>query len=590
MNDIRTIRIVFGVFWLLTGVLAVTAGAAPSSAGKEPDDVQAMVYLGERGPVLLRLHVRIDGKPYPVGWSDFVRKLFEYADVDSSGSLAAAEVVRVPTVQLLRTQLRGVIGGVGDRGNSPSLAGLDTSKDGKVTLEELQAYYRKSGFGPVQMRAAQVQGRSGAMTQTLFKLLDANGDGKLTSDEIARASEALHRIDSDEDENISTSEVVPDVNPYGQVIFADPAGMAATQPTGPFVFVLPGEPAERVTRPILERYDRDKNGKLGRAELGWAEPGFRRVDTSGDGAVTGQELARWLEGPSDLELAAALGQQPARKPPGGLLRALVDAGGRSNPTGNVEIHAPPRGEWPLAGMVQRHSSGVVLKQGITQIEIRGGELVRFRMDGTRQFYVQQFKAALKDKKDHLTKAEVEAVQFLRWLLVFADRNGDGKLYEREINAFFDVLGPGSGCFATLVTADHGAGLFELLDANRDGRLSLRELRGGWERLAPWDQAGKGAVTREEIPREYQLTINQGPGADGVPGGAVVIRGGMPAPPPGSGRGPLWFRKMDKNGDGDVSPREWLGTTEDFRKIDTDADRLISAEEAERAGASQGGKK
>ena len=51
--------------------------------------------------------------------------------------------------------------------------------------------------------------------------------------------------------------------------------------------------------------------------------------------------------------------------------------------------------------------------------------------------------------------------------------------------------------------------------------------------------------------------------------------------PTSTRGPAWFRKMDRNADGDVSPREWLGTEEEFRKIDTDGDGLISPEEAER---------
>jgi hypothetical protein len=39
--------------------------------------------------------------------------------------------------------------------------------------------------------------------------------------------------------------------------------------------------------------------------------------------------------------------------------------------------------------------------------------------------------------------------------------------------------------------------------------------------------------------------------------------------------------MDRNGDGDVSLREFLGTREEFEKIDTDHDGLISLEEAER---------
>jgi len=38
--------------------------------------------------------------------------------------------------------------------------------------------------------------------------------------------------------------------------------------------------------------------------------------------------------------------------------------------------------------------------------------------------------------------------------------------------------------------------------------------------------------------------------------------------------------MDRNRDGDVSRREFLGTDEEFRRIDTDGDGLISVEEAE----------
>ena len=38
--------------------------------------------------------------------------------------------------------------------------------------------------------------------------------------------------------------------------------------------------------------------------------------------------------------------------------------------------------------------------------------------------------------------------------------------------------------------------------------------------------------------------------------------------------------MDRNRDGDLSPREFLGSRAQFEKLDKDADGLIDADEAE----------
>ena len=69
-------------------------------------------------------------------------------------------------------------------------------------------------------------------------------------------------------------------------------------------------------------------------------------------------------------------------------------------------------------------------------------------------------------------------------------------------------------------------------------------------------------------------------------------GGVPVPavanrprPTGAeaSRAPAWFRAMDRNGDGVISPREFLGPPEVFRKLDLNGDGVISPEEAVRAG-------
>src|SRR5262249_45282482 len=154
------------------------------------DDTQTLLYLGDPRPVLVRMHVLIDGKPYSTAWDGFMKKLFEYLDVNGDGSLSKEEAARVPTVNLLRTHYSGVIGIFRGGANVAPFVELDENKDGKVTPDELRNYYKRTGFGSFQMRGAGGQGRSGLLTDALFKALDRNGDGKLSRDELVNADEA----------------------------------------------------------------------------------------------------------------------------------------------------------------------------------------------------------------------------------------------------------------------------------------------------------------------------------------------------------------------------------------------------------------
>ena len=48
----------------------------------------------------------------------------------------------------------------------------------------------------------------------------------------------------------------------------------------------------------------------------------------------------------------------------------------------------------------------------------------------------------------------------------------------------DLVAAGTGVQVNLTFSDNGQGLFDLLDTNGDGRLSIYEMRTAWKRLEP----------------------------------------------------------------------------------------------------------
>jgi len=57
---------------------------------------------------------------------------------------------------------------------------------------------------------------------------------------------------------------------------------------------------------------------------------------------------------------------------------------------------------------------------------------------------------------------------------------------------------------TLSITDQSRGLFDLLDTDRDGRLSVRELRQAPKLLKQFDRTNKGYLTRDDLPRTYRM--------------------------------------------------------------------------------------
>jgi hypothetical protein len=160
-------------------------------------------------------------------------------------------------------------------------------------------------------------------------------------------------------------------------------------------------------------------------------------------------------------------------------------------------------------------------------------------------------------------------------LRLADRDHDDKLSRKEVEEYMGLQRRLYTRLTTVTLVERGNVLFELLDTDHDMRLSAREIRNAWQRVAPWADEKAGTLSRERFPQQYQVILSHGAldPPDGDPGKGRIVR------PLDRLRGPTWFRKMDRNADGDVSRPEFLGTAEQFRQLDRDGDGLIDADEA-----------
>lgn len=521
----------------------VKADASPAHATRslKPDqgaDRKDVLLLLDDGPLHFRLRLSLDGVSLAAARRQYIDRLIKSLDANRDGKLSRDEASHSP---LLRVKQR--------QGASQFLKSLG----GQALLARRDVERTVDRFGGEAVAYRQDLSSS-QNDQEVFKLLDADASGLLDQDEMDASTDLVLSKDEDGDECVSFQEFFPPppLPDPRQVL----VGMAA--PTTPLATVADivrdaGEPL--LGRRLLAKYDRNRDRLLEARELNWTQERIAALDSDGDRRLDADELKRISEAEPDVDLSADLRSAEA----GGGAIDVKDAGGqRLDDAGRADY-----AKIAFAGAVVTFSH-------------RNLDPIASAIENA----MRQFNQLDADANGYLSREETaDRVRFERGLFDLMDADGDDKVFADEMKDYVRARGEPAATTCRVNVYDTGHGFFMALDANADGRVSVRELRQAPKALAQLDRDRRSGIGQKEPVRHFHMEFVRG--SYQLFGPSEQLAAQTPAFQQRRPIGPIWFQRMDRNNDGDLTWNEFLGPREVFHNLDGDADGLVDPQEAEK---------
>lgn len=465
-------------------------------------------------------------------WQLAFRRLFEFADINNDSQLDAEEQARLPTPAALRQSAWSPFSLMLRR--SPPPTDWDTNGDGRLVLDEMTAGYRRAGLGTATV-AVGYPPDTNRLSLAVIAAIDRDHDGKTTAEEWKQADSALLRLDSNQDGLVGPGELV------NHCVYPGASGSILWNPASQSPLLRQGGPQTELL--LLPAH-------LSDAEWGEAL------------------LARWKQHHTGMPQRLGLQSSPASTPAETSSINIAD-------TLTAWRHAADRPRWtvappgtpptpPAAQTPTAVSKTISAGRLQVRLESRPGRLPDLVARGRGRM-----EAAFKehDPDNNGSAQFVVRGTYESEIMPFheADRNHDERLSRAEFTQWLELHEAWAKAQIVVTVLDWGPGLYETLDTNRDGSLSLREMRKAWGTLQESQTVEGDQFVREQLPHHVTLVLSQGH--------PVSLLSAEASP------GPAWFRSMDRNRDGDISAAEFLGASERFKKLDRDGDGLLNATEA-----------
>jgi len=511
-----------------------------------------LLLLDPSGPILIQFEITLNGRPFRSYTEEVVERIFAVGDKNNDGKLTLDEAAEVPMREYSRYAYA-----LDRKRRLLNLKRYDFNGDGRLSPLEARALIAQSQGGPAFTVMRNTYNPQGAASSAVFKLLDANGNESLEPAELAAAGDRLKGRDANDDDILEQTEL------FGAGAYSyRPYGGRTVQPALLLWDLTDSTDWKALHAALKTRYAPKAEALTpahwrDRRELAVA------LDADQDTKVTPDELAKLLL--TDAHLAAE-----------------IHLGETGDLAEGMRLLAPPAGLGKAKASVQQPHR-ILIAGEESQVDLRSVNIKAnvANYDRYAMSFMQRFD---KDKNAYLDRKELSTPEGQGLLRQFGayDTNDDGKIYGDEIKAYYVRNQEAQLNRVSAIAMTEGNVLLAAIDKNGDGRIGLREMRAAGQRLKAFDKDNNGAISGSELPQVMRLTIARGRYAY-----QYQYRRTLPtqraSSKTGGGDRPEWFVRMDRNGDGDISRREFLGNREQFKKLDANGDGFIEAKEARAAG-------
>jgi Ca2+-binding EF-hand superfamily protein len=531
---------------IAVGCLMSAAGTLAARAGDH------LLILAPDVPIVVRIDVEFEpGVTLEGNRRQYADRWFTRLDRDRSGTLDADEAARVPSFGRFE-DIPGEL--------QQEWTRLDTAPaDGQLAAAELLAHIHAAMGSPLNIKRPR---RSATQTVILHPRLDRDGDGQVAIEEVLSGVKSLTPFDFDDDQSLSAAELQP---------FPRSMRVAQTINAGQTPFVALDERVDLadITRRLIAQYGRsgaesEPTGLTCEA-VGIDAERFAALDLDADKLLSADELQSYLSDPE----------------PQLLIRLQFPRGRRVKRIEAVVIGVPE------AVAIREESSRkqLVSELGGLNVDADLKDASESFSSITQTFRGTQFSIADRDRDGALNVEEFGRLEIDNITFTAVDADRDDRVSRAEFDDFVDLRALLAQCRLEMTVANETTSLFNELDGDKDFRLSPREFEQGGGPLTALDRNGNGKLAESELVTKYSLSfaITQPPEFDDLVGtagfNAMADETQLPIVRPVT-RGPQWFRRMDRNQDGDVIWREFLGPRDAFDRFDADSNGFIDSDEAE----------